>query len=143
MITHVDTFTKNYLKQDLPEVRAGDVVQVYQKIKEGDKERIQIFEGVVLAAKHGKGIEGTITVRKVAQGVGVEKIFPLHSPLIEKIELVKRTTMRRAKLFYLRQAKGKRAKLRAKGLGVAVAEPSQTSQEDSASNGIEADEGKS
>jgi large subunit ribosomal protein L19 len=122
MTTQVDTFTKSYLKPGLLEVRAGDVVKVYQKVKEGDKERVQIFEGLVLAAKHGKGVEGTITIRKVAEGVGVERIFPIHSPLVEKIELVKRAKVRRAKLFYLRSAKGKRAKLKARELGVAVAE---------------------
>ena len=122
MTTQVDTFTKSYLKPGLPEVRAGDIVRVYQKVKEGDKERVQVFEGLVLAAKHGKGIEGTITIRKVAEGVGVERIFPLHSPLSEKIELVKRAKVRRAKLFYLRSAKGKRAKLRARELGLAAVE---------------------
>lgn len=134
----LETFIRPYLRKDLPEIRSGDIVRVHQKIKEGDKERTQIFEGVVLAAKHGKGMEGTFTVRKVAEGVGVERIFPLHSPLIEKIELVKRTKVRRAKLGYLREAKGKRAKLKAKELGIAVAEPAQTRQDVSTSDGIEA-----
>jgi large subunit ribosomal protein L19 len=122
MPTTIEKFVESSLKKDLPEIRAGDIVRVHQKIKEGEKERTQIFEGLVLAAKHGKGIEGTVTVRKVAEGVGVERIFPLHSPLIEKIELVKRAKVRRAKLSYLRLAKGKRAKLRARELGIAVAE---------------------
>jgi len=126
MATKLEVFTKQYLKSNLPDIRAGDIVKVHQKVREGEKERIQIFEGLVLAAKHGKGIEGTVTVRKVAEGVGVERIFPLHSPLIEKIELVKRAKVRRAKLSYLRLAKGKRAKLRARELGIAVAEEEPT-----------------
>lgn len=146
-MTKIQNFSKSYLKTDLLDIRSGDIVKVHQKIKEGDlsntsgqaKERIQIFEGVVLAAKHGKGVEGTFTVRRVAEGVGVERIFPLHSPLLEKIELVKRAKVRRAKLFYLRSAKGKRAKLKARGLEVAVAEePAETRQDDSASGGIQA-----
>ena len=99
------------LKKDLPQIQPGDILRVYQKIKEAGKERIQIFEGQVLAKKHGKGIGATITVRKVISGIGVERIFPLHSPNIEKIETVKRGKARRAKLYYLRTTKGKRAKL--------------------------------
>jgi len=99
------------LKKDLPQIQPGDTLRVYQKIKEAGKERIQIFEGQVLAKKHGKGIGATITVRKVISGIGVERIFPLHSPNIEKIETVKRGKERRAKLYYLRTTKGKRAKL--------------------------------
>lgn len=104
------------LKKDLPELRQGDMVKVYQRIKEvkenKTKERTQIFEGQVLAIKHGKGITGTITVRKVIDGIGVEKIFPIHSPSIEKIEVIKQTKTRRAKLYYLRTAKGRKAKLK-------------------------------
>ncbi len=107
---------ESFLKQDLPQIKQGDTVKVYQKIKDKIKdkprERIQIFEGQVLAVKHGKGLSGTITVRKVIQGIGVEKIFPIHAPLIEKIEIVKRTKTRRAKLYYLRKAKGRKAKLK-------------------------------
>jgi large subunit ribosomal protein L19 len=105
------------LKKGLPELRQGDMVKVYQKIKEvkdnKTKERIQIFEGQILAMKHGKGITGTITVRKVVAGIGVEKIFPIHSPSIEKIEITKQTKTRRAKLYFLRTAKGRKAKLKA------------------------------
>jgi large subunit ribosomal protein L19 len=105
------------LKNDLPELRQGDMVKVYQKIKEVKdnkvKERVQVFEGQILAMKHGRGITGTITVRKVLDGIGVEKIFPIHSPLIQKIEVLKQTKTRRAKLYYLRTAKGRKAKLKA------------------------------
>ena len=110
--------TKNILssslKENLPDIRPGDTVKVYQKIKEGKQDKTQVFEGEVLAKKHGKGLSAAITVRKVASGVGMEKIFPLHSPVIEKIEIVKRGKVKRAKLYYLREAKGKRAKLKTK-----------------------------
>ena len=114
MSAKVETIIQPQLKKDLPEIKPGDTVRVYQKIKEKDKERIQVFEGEVLAKKHGGGIEGTITVRKVVSGVGVERIFPIHSPSIEKIEPIRRGKARRAKLYYLRGAKGKKAKLKRK-----------------------------
>jgi large subunit ribosomal protein L19 len=98
--------------KEVSDVRPGDTVKVHQKIKEKNKDRIQVFEGQVLARKHGKGISSTITVRKVIDGIGVEKIFPLHSPSIEKIEIVKRAKARRAKLYYLRTAKGRKAKIK-------------------------------
>ncbi|MCK9578530.1 50S ribosomal protein L19 [bacterium] len=102
------------LKTDLPNIRSGDTVKVYQILKEkNNKERTQIFEGQVLAVKHGKGINGTITVRKVIGGIGVEKIFPIHTPAVSKIEVVKRTKTRRSKLYYLRDAKGRKARLKA------------------------------
>ncbi len=128
-MTTIETLQKLYMKTNIPDIRSGDTVRVYQKIKEGDKERIQIFEGLVLAKKHGKEIHATLTVRKVSQGVGVERIFPLHSPLIEKIEIVKRTKVRRAKLYYLRSAKGKKAKLRARELGVVAERPAEETKE--------------
>ena len=114
MPTKVEAFTKEQLKKGLPGVKPGDTVKIYQKIKEKDKERLQFFEGVVLARKHGKGISATITVRRVVGGVGVEKIFPIHSPNIEKIEILKRGKVRRAKLYYLREAKGKKSRLKRK-----------------------------
>lgn len=110
----IEVITKAQLRKDLPDIRPGDTVRVYQKIKEKDKERIQVFEGEILARKHGKGIEGTITVRKSISGIGVERIFPIHSPNIEKIEITKKGKVKRAKLYYLRQAKGKKAKLKHK-----------------------------
>ena len=125
MAEAVETFLKPFLKKDLPDIRPGYTVRVYQKIKEAprkgkkskkeeEKERIQIFEGIVLAKKHGKGITSTITVRKIIGGIGVEKIFPLHLPSIEKIEIVSRAKIRRAKLYYLRKRVGKKAKLKRK-----------------------------
>lgn len=94
----------------IPEFRVGDTLRVHAKIKEGDKERIQVFEGVVLRRK-GHGIESTFTVRKVSYGVGVERIFPLHSPMIDRIEVTSRGKVRRARLYYLRNLSGKKARL--------------------------------
>jgi len=108
----IKTFLKQHERQDLPDIRPGDTVRVYQKIKEGDKEKTQAFEGQVLARKHGKEIGATITVRREISGIGTEKIFPLHSPVIGKIEILKRGKVRRAKLYYLREAKGKKARLK-------------------------------
>ena len=121
MTTKAQKFNESQMKKN-PEIRSGDHVKVHQKIKEGDKERIQIFEGIVIAAKHGKGMSGTITVRKVVEGVGVERVFPIHSPLISKIEVVKSSKVRRSKLYYLRQAKGKKAKLKLKEFASAILE---------------------
>ena len=114
MPTKTEQFNKTQAKTDLPDIRPGDTVKVYQKIKEKDKERIQVFEGLVIARKHGKGINSTITVRKVSFSVGVERIFPVHSPKIEKIEIAKRGKVRRAKLSYIRKAKGKKSRLKRK-----------------------------
>lgn len=113
-MTKFETFTKQFMKAGLPDIGPGDTVRVHQKIKEGDKERLQAFEGIIIARKHGKEPGATITVRKVVSGIGVERIFPVHSPAIEKIEVIQRGKARRAKLYYLRGAKGKRAKLKKK-----------------------------
>ncbi len=99
------------LRQDLPDFRPGDTMRVVVRIKEGDKERLQAFEGVCIA-RRGSGISETFTVRKVSAGVGVERIFPLHSPTIAEIELVRRGRVRRAKLYYLRRTAGKAARIR-------------------------------
>jgi len=112
MIGKIQTFLQPYLKTDLPDIRPGQQVRISQRIKEGDKDRLYVFEGQVLARKHGKEAGSTITVRRIAAGVGVEVVLPLHSPSIEKIEVLKQAKVRRAKLYYLRQAKGKRAKLK-------------------------------
>lgn len=121
MTTKLEQFNGSQLKKN-PDIRPGDTIKVYQKIKEGDKERIQIFEGLVIARKHGKGINATITVRKVVEGIGVERIFPVHSPSVEKIEIVKSGKVRRSKLYFLRTAKGKRAKLKNREFEAAIAE---------------------
>ncbi len=102
------------LRTDIPKLRSGDTVRVHVKIKEGDKFRIQVFEGVVLCIKR-HGISSTFTVRKVSSGYGVERIFPLHSPIIEKVEVVKQGKVRRARLYYLRGRRGKAARLKEVG----------------------------
>jgi large subunit ribosomal protein L19 len=96
---------------DLPAFRPGDTVRVHVRIPEGDKERIQVFEGVVIARKRG-GASSTFTVRKVSYGVGVERIFPLHSPMVAKVEIRSRGRVRRSRLFYLRERRGKAARIR-------------------------------
>ena len=101
------------LKKEMPVINVGDTVRVHVKIKEGSRERIQVFEGIVIAKKHG-GIEETITVRRISYGVGVEKIFPVHSPSIDTIEVVRNGAVRRAKLYYLRGRVGKGAKVKEK-----------------------------
>ncbi|MBQ8623561.1 MAG: 50S ribosomal protein L19 [Oscillospiraceae bacterium] len=97
------------LKKDIPQFNIGDTVRVSVRIQEGDKSRIQVFEGTVIAKKHG-GISETFTVRRVAHGCGVERVFPLHSPVVEKVEVVRLAKVRRAKLYYLRDRVGKAAK---------------------------------
>ena len=107
----MQAFTEKYKKAEPPVVAVGDTVRVHLKVKEGNRERIQVFEGTVIAKKHG-GIEETFTVRRVSYGVGVEKVFPVHAPSIEKIELVRHGKVRRAKLYYLRNRVGKAAKVK-------------------------------
>jgi len=106
--------TQEYMRKDIPAFSIGDTVKVHIKIKEGARERIQIFEGFVLKKQNG-GINETFTVRRIASGVGVEKTFPLHSPRIDKVEVVRRAKVRRAKLNYMRQRTGKAAKIKSKG----------------------------
>jgi len=99
-----------YLKKDVPAFRSGDTVRVHTKIKEGDKERIQVFEGVVIRHRRGQA-RSMFTVRKVSYGVGVERMFPVHSPRIDKIEIMGRGQVRRSRLYFLRQLQGKKARL--------------------------------
>lgn len=99
------------LKADIPDFRPGDTLKVHVRVIEGNKSRVQVFQGVVIA-RSGSGINETFTIRKVSYGVGVERIFPLHTPIIEKIEVVTRGDVRRAKLYYLRELRGKKAKIR-------------------------------
>jgi large subunit ribosomal protein L19 len=107
------TIEQDYLKTDLPKFNVGDTVRVHIKIKEGSRERIQVFEGFVLKKQSG-GLSETFTVRRIASGVGVEKTFPLHSPRIDKIEVVRQGDVRRAKLNYMRERTGKAAKIKSK-----------------------------
>lgn len=104
-------FTDKYKKEEPPVANVGDTVRVHIKVKEGNRERIQVFEGTVIAKKHG-GIKETVTVRRISYGVGVEKVFPIHAPTVEKIECVRKGKVRRAKLYYLRDRVGKAAKVK-------------------------------
>lgn len=102
----------------VPELQAGQTVKVYQRVKEGNKERVQPFEGLVIAVKHGRGLDGTFTVRKISSGIGVERIYPLHSPTIDKIEVLKKADVRRAKLYYMRGRSGKSARMKSQNIVV-------------------------
>ena len=109
----IQAFTNEQLKKDVPTVKIGDTIRVHNRIKEGSRERIQLFEGTVIA-KHGGGISETFTVRRVSYGVGVEKTFPIHSPNVDKIVVFREAKVRRAKLYYLRDRVGKAAKVKEK-----------------------------
>ena len=109
----IQAFTSEQLKENVPVVRVGDTIRVHNKIKEGSRERIQLFEGTVIA-KHGGGISETFTVRRVSYGVGVEKTFPIHSPNVEKVEIIRVGKVRRAKLYYIRDRVGKASKVKEK-----------------------------
>ncbi len=109
----IKELNKETLQNEVTQVNIGDTVRVHVKVKEGSRERIQIFEGTVIAKKHG-GIEETVTVRRISYGIGVEKVFPVHSPSIDHIEVVRNGAVRRAKLYYLRSRVGKGAKVKEK-----------------------------
>lgn len=109
----IKELNKEALQKETANVQVGDTARVHVKVKEGSRERIQVFEGTVIAKKHG-GIEETITVRRISYGVGVEKVFPIHSPSIDHIEVVRNGKVRRAKLYYLRSRVGKGAKVKEK-----------------------------
>ena len=121
---------KTWLRSDLPPFRSGDTLRVNVRVKEGDKERIQAFEGVCIA-RRGSGVSETFTVRKISNGVGVERIFPVHSPMIGDIQVVRRGRVRRAKLYYLRQLTGKATRIKEKKVRVIV--PTTGTVEDQAS----------
>ena len=104
---------EQYIRKDLPAFRAGDTVRVNVRIREGDKERIQAFEGVVLR-RHAAGARSTFTVRKLSSGIGVERIFPLHSPMVESVEVVRHGRVRQARIYYLRDRFGKAARIKAR-----------------------------
>lgn len=110
MLEMVHRLEGEYLKADVPDFRAGDTVKVHVRVIEGEKERIQIFQGVVIS-RRGGGSRETFTVRKMSGGIGVERIFPLHTPVIDRIEVVRRGKVRRAKLYYLRDLRGKAARI--------------------------------
>jgi len=107
----LEKITRKPPRPEVAEFAPGDTVRVHVKIKEGDKERVQSFEGTVIAKKHG-GLDATFTVRKISFGQGVERIFPVHSPVIERVELLRRGVVRRSKLYYLRSLRGKAARIR-------------------------------
>ncbi|MCD5322663.1 MULTISPECIES: 50S ribosomal protein L19 [Pontibacillus] len=107
----IQEITKEQLREDLPRFKAGDTVKVHVKVVEGTRERIQVFEGVVIK-RRGGGISETFTVRKISSGVGVERTFPVHSPRVDKLEVVRRGKVRRAKLYYLRNLRGKAARIK-------------------------------
>ena len=110
-MNRLDNVEQTQLKENIPGFQSGDTVKVHVRIKEGNKERLQVFEGIVIARKHG-GTRETITVRKVSFGVGVERIFPLHATVIDHIDVVRRGKVRRAKLYYLRDLRGKAARIK-------------------------------
>ena len=112
-MNRLDNVEKTQLRENIPAFQSGDTVKVHVRIKEGNKERLQVFEGIVIARKHG-GARETITVRKVSFGVGVERIFPLHATVIDHIDVVRRGRVRRAKLYYLRDLRGKAARIKEK-----------------------------
>ena len=114
----IQKFNAGSTTKDFSHIKPGLTLKVYQKIKEGAKTRTQVFEGLVIAQKHGKGMSGTVTVRKVASGVGVERIFPLHLPTIEKIEVVKAAKVRRAKLYYIRHKTARETRRKTKILAL-------------------------
>lgn len=104
---------REQMKEDVPEFGPGDTVRVHVKVKEGNRERIQVFEGVVIARKGG-GLDETFTVRRVSYGVGVERVFPIHAPVVDRIEVIRRGRVRRAKLYFLRHLRGKAARIKEK-----------------------------
>ncbi len=110
-MNRLDNVEQTQLRENIPAFKSGDTVKVHVRIKEGNKERLQVFEGIVIAKKHG-GARETITVRKVSFGVGVERIFPLHATVVDHIDVVRRGKVRRAKLYYLRDLRGKAARIK-------------------------------
>lgn len=120
----------------VPELKTGMKVRVWQKVKEADKERLQAFEGVVIAVKHGHGKSGAFTVRKISGGIGVERVFPFHAPTIDKIEILSQAKVRRAKLYYLRGRIGKKARMKQVELAEAIAPVAEPIKEETVSEEI-------
>ena len=119
----LDVFNKANMRATVSDVRPGDTVRLFQRFKEGDKMRTQSFEGIVIARKHGTGLQATITVRKVSGGIGIEKIVPLHSASVEKIEVVRHARVRRAKLYYIRDKAAKEVRRKMKSMFAGKLEP--------------------
>ena len=111
----INNIESEYLKDNLPDIKSGDTVKVNVKVIEGNRERIQTFEGVIIAA-NGAGVNKTITVRKLSFGVGVERIFPVHAPIVDSIEVVRKGKVRRSRIFYFRKLRGKKAKIKERQL---------------------------
>ena len=122
-------YQKGELKKSLPEMKSGDTVKVYEKIPDEKKKKSQIFEGVLIAKKHGEGINGTFTIRRIIDGVGVEKVYPYHSPLVEKIEVIKKGKARRSKLYYLREESEKKVRRKLRSVAVRVDPKEKTNKE--------------
>ena len=133
--------TQNQLKR-VPEIKTGYTIRVHQRIKEGEKERTQIFEGLVIKVGHGADFEKTITVRKIISGIGVEKVFPIHSPNITKIEVKKKAKVRRAKLYYMRERSGKSARLQERHVTDKEREEEEAKMEAMIQEAVSADEKK-
>ncbi|MDX1449000.1 MAG: 50S ribosomal protein L19 [Acidimicrobiia bacterium] len=112
-MNNLDMLEAAYLRDDVPDFRAGDTVKVHVRVVEGGRERVQVFEGVVIA-RNGTGLKASMTVRKISFGVGVERVFPVHAPIIQKIEVVRKGDVRRSKLYYLRDRAGKSARIKEK-----------------------------
>lgn len=114
MKSKLNMFNKSQIKQEMPDIKSGDIVRVHVKLLEKTKrggDKTQVFEGLIIAVKHGKGLNATFTVRKISEGIGVERIFPIHSPFISKIEIIKHSKVRRTKLYYMRERTGKKARM--------------------------------
>lgn len=126
----VKELQKEYMKKNIPDLRAGDVIKVSQKIKEGKKERIQIFEGIIIKTSSGKSLDGTFTVRRKSFGVGVEITFPLHSPVIVKIQKIKHINVRRARIYYLRDITEKQIRSHKELAGSAIWEEASAEEEE-------------
>lgn len=124
ILPDIQAVESKYLKKKVPTLQPGDIIRVHQRIREAGKERIQIFEGVVIGVKGGAGMAGTFTVRRIASGVGVERTYPLHSPKVAKIERVKSSQVNRAKLYYLRERIGRKGRLRGEAVEKEVWEES-------------------
>ncbi len=138
-MNETDLIEQSYLRTDIPAFRPGDTVRVHVRVVEGSRERVQVFQGVVIGRQHG-GVRETFTVRKISFGVGVERTFPLHSPSIAKIEVVSRGQVRRAKLYYLRHLRGKKARIRERRIDEAkLAAMEAASAPDEADDAVEPD----